>query len=284
MYGFLLINKPSVITSYQVIRHIKRFYKVKIGHGGTLDPLATGLLVILIKEATKLVPFILDLEREYTGQIQLGLRTDTYDITGRVLEEKPNCELDEVQVAEITRSFVGEIEQIAPPFAALKHKGKKFFELARQGQEVPIRRRKVRIKSFDITDYSFPYVSFRATVGRGVYIRALAHDLGQRLKCGACLISLQRVRIGGLTIDEAISLPDDINELEKNIRPPDQLIQHLPEIDDFDKERIRRGLGVPNKKKLPNGTLVSLIDKRNNFLAIGQVNKQIILPKRLISQ
>jgi tRNA pseudouridine55 synthase len=201
---FLLIDKPVGFSSFQIVRMLQKHYK-KVGHAGTLDPFASGLLILLVDRATKQFDNIQKREKEYVGEILLGITTDTYDITG--IETKPrravNEDMDLSELNLITEQFVGEIEQTPPRFSALKHHGKKLYQLSRKNQKVEIAARKVFVKSFCIVDVDIPILRFKAVVGKGVYIRSLAHDLGNALGCGATLLSLRRMRIGEYGIAEA---------------------------------------------------------------------------------
>lgn len=201
---FLLIDKPVGFSSFQIVRMLKKHYK-KVGHAGTLDPFASGLLIVLVDRATKQFDNIQKREKEYVGEILLGITTDTYDITG--IETEPRRAVNENMGLSglnlITEQFVGEIEQTPPRFSALKHHGKKLYQLSRKNQKVEIAARKVFVKSFCIVDVDIPILRFKAVVGKGVYIRSLAHDLGNALGCGATLLSLRRMRIGEYGIAEA---------------------------------------------------------------------------------
>lgn len=281
--GFIPINKPPGITSFQVIREIKRFHRGKIGHAGTLDPFAAGLLIVLIGDATKLAPFVLDLEKEYSGTIQLGLKTDTYDVTGKVLERNavPDLSLEAVRAAAVR--FLGTIEQRPPPFAALKHQGRKFYELARAGKEVPVRPRPVIIHEFEIVQYRLPNVDFRAVVGRGTYLRSLASDFGNLLGCGATLSKLNRTRIGRITLDPALSrLPSDLETMTGMLRQPFELVDHLPAVSTDRLSELSQGKSISDDHGFPEQTLVSLSNADGTFLAIGVVARGMIRPKRII--
>ncbi len=281
--GFIPVNKPPDITSFQVIREIKRFYRGKIGHAGTLDPFATGLLIVLVGDATKLAPFVLDLEKEYSGTIQLGQKTDSYDVTGKVLEQSavPGLTLNDLRSA--AAHFVGSIEQRPPSFAALKHEGRKFYELAREGKHVPVRSRRIVIHTFEVTQYREPYVDFRAVVGRGTYLRSLANDFGVLLRCGAILSKLIRTRIGRITLDPGLSkLPSDLDTMTRMLRQPVELVGHLPAVSTDRLSDLRQGKSIPDDHGFAERTLVSLSNPDATFLAIGVAENGIIKPKRII--
>lgn len=220
----LLVDKPVGFSSFQIVRVLKGCYK-KVGHAGTLDPFASGLLVILIGKATKKCMEIQRNEKEYTGEIILGMVTDTYDISGRKVEkmnEGPcvfdpqdnvgqsfgpeNLSLEELN--QTANNFTGDIEQIPPKFSAIKQDGRRLYELSRKGISVHPQKREVFIKSFQITEFDYPKLMFNAVVGKGVYLRSLAFDFGDRLGCGATLLSLKRIRIGKYDIADAKKLGD----------------------------------------------------------------------------
>ncbi len=200
----LLIDKPVGFSSFQIVRMLKPRYR-KVGHAGTLDPFASGLLILLVNRATKQFDNIQKMEKEYTGEILLGITTDTYDITGTVTGDSiPSCsKVNRSELKNIVKEFTGEIQQMPPRFSALKHHGKKLYELSRKNQDVKIAARKVLVKSFDLLDVDIPILRFRALVGKGVYIRSLAHDLGLALGCGATLLALRRTRVGEYAVAQA---------------------------------------------------------------------------------
>ena len=213
-----LIDKPVGFSSYQIVRVFTSCYD-KVGHAGTLDPCASGLLIVLIGKATKRSQEIQQCEKEYVGEILLGMKTDTYDISGHVeyMGRKhracspPPFSVDSLQ--NVAQTFVGTIEQKPPRYSALKHKGKKLYELSRQGVCIQPRKRKVFVRSFSVIEYQHPVVSFTAVVGKGVYVRSLAHDIGVNLGTGATLLSLRRTKIGDYSVDDAETFGSVLDEL-----------------------------------------------------------------------
>ena len=206
-HSVLLFDKPVGFSSFQIVRVLKKYYN-KVGHAGTLDPFASGLLIILVGRATKQFENIQRMEKEYVGEIVLGITTDTYDITGMITEQhnfvKENFNLSTLN--PIVERFVGEIEQTPPRYSALKHRGRKLYQMSRKNLPIEITPRRVFVKSFRITDIDLPILCFESTVGRGVYIRSLAHDLGKATGCGATLLSLRRTRIGEYDLTQAEKL------------------------------------------------------------------------------
>ena len=208
MHGtVILVDKPVGFSSFQIVRLLQRNYD-KVGHAGTLDPFASGLLILLTDRATKQFDDIQTREKEYTGEILLGTVTDTYDITGTetTTPRAVNGNITLADLNQVASRFVGRIEQTPPRFSALKHHGQKLYQLSRKNQQVEITPRKVHVKSFCILDFDPPVMSFKAVVGKGVYIRSLAHDLGNTMGCGATMLSLRRTRIGEYRVAEAQKL------------------------------------------------------------------------------
>ncbi len=205
----LLINKPLEWTSFDAVRKIRNLIRIKkVGHAGTLDPLATGLLIICTGKFTKKINEYMAQEKEYTGTITLGATTPTYDLESEPGNFKSTEGLTREIIQTATQSFTGEIMQVPPAHSAIKIDGKRVYELARQGKEVKLEPRKVTIHTFDITSTELPVIHFRVVCSTGTYIRSLAHDLGQALGCGAYLSSLCRTRIGAFRIDDALSIGD----------------------------------------------------------------------------
>ena len=210
----LLINKPLNWTSFDVVRKVRNLVKIKkVGHAGTLDPLATGLLIICTGKFTKRINEFMAREKEYTGSFTLGATTPTYDLESEPGNFKPFDHLTDDEIKKATSQFTGEIMQVPPAHSAIKQQGKRVYELARQGKEVVLEPRKLLISEFEITDIALPVVSFRVVCSTGTYIRSLAHDFGQALGCGAYLSSLCRTRIGEFKNENAMSM----EEFEKTI-------------------------------------------------------------------
>ncbi len=207
MDGILLIDKPSGMTSHDVVDFIRRKFHIKrVGHSGTLDPMATGLLIILLGRATKFSKMFAELDKEYEATLTLGESTDTQDAQGKTVFKSDIEGLDENQINEGFLRFKGEIEQIPPMVSAIKYKGKRLYELARKNQIVPRQPRKVRIYKLEITKIDLPRVDFHIVCSKGTYIRTLCEDIGKGLGCGGHLSRLIRTRIGPYTLTEAVSL------------------------------------------------------------------------------
>ncbi len=211
----LLIDKPLQWTSFDAVRKIRYLIKIKkVGHAGTLDPLATGLLIICTGKFTKKINEYMAQEKEYTGSFTLGATTPTYDLESTPENFKPYEHLTKEEIISATQKFMGEIDQVPPIHSAIKKDGKRVYELARRGVDVKLEPRKITIKEFEVDSSELPIVKFRVVCSTGTYIRSLANDFGEALGCGAYLSSLCRTRIGEFLLKDAMS----VAEFEKNIK------------------------------------------------------------------
>lgn len=211
----LLINKPFEWTSFDVVRKIRNLIRIKkVGHAGTLDPLATGLLIVCTGKFTKKINDYMSQEKEYTGTFTLGAITPTYDLEREPENCKPFEHLTEENIHAATKKFTGDIMQVPPIHSAIKVEGKRVYELARKGKKVKLEPRPITIREFEITKIALPVVQFRVVCSTGTYIRSLANDFGEALGCGAYLSSLSRTRIGEFTLDKALT----IEEFEKKMK------------------------------------------------------------------
>lgn len=212
----LLIDKPLDWTSFDVVRKIRNLVRVKkVGHAGTLDPLASGLLIVCTGRFTKRINAFMAQEKEYTGTFTLGAVTPTYDLESEPEQPRPFAQLTEEEIKNATHQFTGEILQVPPAHSAIKVDGKRVYELARAGKEVKLEPRKLTIYTFEITRIELPEVDFRVVCSTGTYIRSLAHDFGQALGCGAYLSRLCRTRIGEFRLEEAMTLPGFEEEVKR---------------------------------------------------------------------
>ena len=214
----LLINKPLHWTSFDVVRKIRSTIKIKkVGNAGTLDPLATGLLIVCTGKFTKKINEYMSREKEYTGSFTLGASTPTYDLESEPENFKYYNHITGSQLHEATKQFTGQIQQIPPAHSAIKQDGKPVYEMARKGIAVKLEPRTLFVKEFTITDIDFPKVYFKVVCSTGTYIRSLAHDYGNALGCGAYLSSLCRTRIGEFTLEKAMSI-EAIQEMEEEMK------------------------------------------------------------------
>ena len=214
----LLVDKPLNWTSFNVVAKLK--YRIKpakkIGHAGTLDPLATGLLIICTGKKTKEIEIYMGQTKEYTGIIQLGVITPSYDYETEPSEYREFDHIQEEDVRNaIAANFVGDIEQTPPVFSAIKVDGKRSYDLARKGEALELKKRKITVNSFEITQFDFPNLHFKVVCSKGTYIRSLAHDLGQVLGCGGVLSALRRTKIGDFSVENAWNLEELVQLLEE---------------------------------------------------------------------
>lgn len=210
MDDILLVDKPKGLTSSRVVELIRRKFKVKTGHTGTLDPLATGLLIILMGKRTKDASLFLRLDKAYEVKAILGVETDTFDSGGKVLQQSDN-KVTKEKLERVLKEFHGDIWQVPPPFSAKKIEGRKAYELARKGLGVEIPPKKVSIYSLEIKEFQFPYFSLICDVSSGFYVRSLVHDIGERLKIGAVVTEVRRMRIGPYQLEQAKELQEILN-------------------------------------------------------------------------
>lgn len=214
----LLFDKPLNWTSFQLVNKVRwlikkscKIKKIKVGHAGTLDPLATGLLIICTGKFTKTIPELQGQIKEYTGTFTIGATTPSFDLETEINQRFPTDHITEELLQETAKKFIGEIEQTPPVFSALKKDGKRLYEYAREGKEVEVKKRKVEISEFEIDTSNFPEVDFRVVCSKGTYIRSLANEFGQALNSGAHLSELRRTAIGEYSVENAM----DIESFEK---------------------------------------------------------------------
>lgn len=222
--GVLLIDKPSDHTSHDVVARVRRKLNMKrIGHAGTLDPMATGLMIMLIGKATKISQYLISLDKAYEGTVELGKVTDSQDADGEVLETRPVPPLTEAQVKTAMASFLGDQYQTPPMYSAIKIDGVPLYKSARKGVEVEREPRFIRVMSFELTRFGLPRFDFKVRCTKGTYIRTLAHDLGQKLGCGAHLAALRRTSTDKFDISQAITIEQlealSLPEIEKRLIP-----------------------------------------------------------------
>jgi len=205
--GILNIDKPLGLTSFQVVARVKRLTGIRrVGHGGALDPLATGVLPVCLGQGTRVAEFLMLAPKTYRAQIELGITTDTYDAAGKVLQRINPSEVSRQRLEQILAQFQGWLEQTPPMYSALRHQGKRLYQLARAGLEVARQPRRVHISRLELVDFQLPLFIIEVDCSKGTYIRSLAHDLGQALGCGAYLKNLVRLRCGTFDLRDAISL------------------------------------------------------------------------------
>lgn len=236
--GLLLIDKPSGVTSHDVVDAVRRALGVrKVGHAGTLDPMATGLMLVCVGRATRLLRYLSGLDKTYEGSALLGVETDTLDAQGAVVSEA-EVAVDEAALRTALEDLTGEIDQIPPAHSAVKVGGRKLYEAARKGERLEVPPRRVRIDAYDLLAFHPPTFDFRVDCGSGTYVRCLVADAGSALGCGAHLTALRRTRIGGFTLSEATSPEEPGSPL-----PLERIVAHLPAraLDAVEAEAVSHG-------------------------------------------
>jgi tRNA pseudouridine55 synthase len=293
--GIIAINKPAGISSAQVVARVKKALKVKkIGHTGTLDPFATGLLLCAINKATRISQFFLNGHKKYLARVCLGKETDTYDLTGKTLftasDEVMNSLVQE-KIEEVVKFFMGVQDQIPPMFSALKHQGQPLYKLARQGKKITKPPRQIEIFSLKIKQIQLPYFDLAVHCSSGTYIRSLAFDIGRKLGCGAHLSKLCRTQSSSFKLENAIELAE-LEALEKDaaiqrIIHMSNCLKFLPKIlvDSLLTQKIKFGqkllvqeideLPSLSKDELTPGQPIRMIDDNNELLAIVQLNQNM---------
>lgn len=238
MQGILGIYKPQNYTSHDVVAIVRRQSGIKkVGHNGTLDPMATDVLVVCVGRATRIIEYLEDDCKEYIAAMKLGYRSDTLDIWGNILEESNPCEVDKItyeDIKRVTKDFKGRITQIPPKYSALKVNGKKLYEYAREGKSVVIKPREVNVCEFEILDFEHGELTFRVLCSKGTYIRTICDDIGQRLGVGGVMTALERTKNGIFKAEETVSIENikamDKDEIKSLLKPVDYSL-NMPSLD-----------------------------------------------------
>lgn len=296
MDGILVIYKEKGFTSHDVVAKLRGILKMKkIGHTGTLDPEAEGVLPVCVGKATKLCDLLTDKDKTYEAVMKLGVITDTQDLTGTILEER-NVLLSEDEIKEASLSFCGDYEQIPPMYSALKVNGKKLYELAREGIVVERKARGVKIYELVIKDINLETkeVTMKVTCSKGTYIRTLCHDIGEKLGCGACMKDLKRIRVERFLAEDSLTLSEVENKtkdgtIEASFIPIDQLFSHCPKIviekemcrlvyngNSFYKRNINKTVSddCSHMEKEDGALLVRVYDNYDKFVGLYQFDNK----------
>ena len=276
--GIIVINKPQDWTSMDVCAKLRGvFHEKRVGHAGTLDPMATGVLPVFVGQATKAVSFAEDGKKEYRASLRLGVVTDTQDIWGTVLREAA-VSVSESDLRAVLPRFTGEIEQVPPMYSAVKVQGKKLYELARKGVEVERKPRRITIYELELLerDKNGDY-GLRVVCSKGTYIRTLCHDIGAALGCGGCMSALTRTMAAGFTIDEAVTLDDAQERGDKLLRPVDSLFRQYPayRIDYAEAERRCR-CGNPIRAFNSKDGMYRVYGRDGTFLALSRCENGVL--------
>jgi len=282
-------NKSGNMTSHDAVSAVKKLFKVrKAGHAGTLDPLATGVLLVCLNEATKITGYLSDLDKEYIVKAKLGESTDTFDTEGIITRQSASAlAVTRSEVEKILSGFTGAIEQTPPMFSAVKINGKPLYELARKGIQVDRKPRVVMVRSIDIMEFKMPYLRLRVSCSKGTYIRSLCNDIGDALGVGAHVTELARTRIGDFTLENAAAI-DELPRKTEALHTIDAALKHLPDIrlnrDDYIRARNGCAVGLPldhERKEGQSVFFVRLKGPEGNIFGIGKVAANSIKIERL---
>ena len=277
MNGIVIIDKPQGWTSQDVTARLRRVFQTRrIGHGGTLDPMATGVLPVFVGRATRGVEFFEHAEKTYETVLRLGITTDTEDITGTVLTEQDAFVTGEM-LEKVLEKFRGEIMQVPPMYSALKINGQKLVDLARKGKEVERKPRPITIHELTLLSMEADGIHLRVRCSKGTYIRTLCKDIGEALGCGGCMEALRRVQAGEYTIAEAVSLMDllEMENPEQVLRPVDTMFRNYPAVTLTENQEKRCKNGATFSVKLENGTYRAY-SKNGEFLMLAKVEDGVM--------
>ncbi|MCA9005321.1 MAG: tRNA pseudouridine(55) synthase TruB [Planctomycetaceae bacterium] len=276
--GLLNINKPQDITSRQVVNQVQKLIKpTRVGHAGTLDPLATGVLVLCTGSNTRLIRFVQQQPKEYIGDFILGKRSDTDDITGQISETADCRTITRQELENCLPAFEGKIEQIPPQYSAVHIDGRRAYDLARQGNTFEIQPREVEVYKIELLDFEFPRFQLRIVCGSGTYIRSIGRDLGEQLGVGATMSALVRTRIGPFTLDSALELNEELSlgMIAEKLQPAVLAVEHLPHYHCNERELLSLSQGQKLKCKpehfptTPDIIEVAVISPQGGLVAIA---------------
>lgn len=281
MLGVVLIDKPQGITSHDVVSRMRRRFQTKrVGHAGTLDPLATGLLVLAVGPATRFLQYLPLEPKEYVATIRFGQSTNTYDADGEVTEERAVPENLEAALVEVFPDFTGEVEQLPPMYSAVKKDGKPLYAYARKGEEVERQVRKIFIEELELVKVQGDVAEVRMICSGGTYVRTFAHDVGEEIGCGGHVQSLVRTKVGKFSLEQASS----IDEVEEGaLIPLNEALLPLPlvELNDTQVVYVRQGRQIVLKEQ-PEVDVVGLMDDERNVIGIGRVQGNRVQPECVI--
>lgn len=285
MDGILIINKEQGKTSHDIVYKVKKILNEKVGHTGTLDPNATGVLPLLIGKGTQCSQYLVEHDKVYEVKLKLGIKTDTADSEGKIIEEKQIFEenLKKENVIQILKSFIGEQEQIPPMYSAIKVNGKKLYEYARKGQTVELKPRNIIIYECELIkiDKQEKEINFRVHCSKGTYIRSLCEDIAEKLDTVGYMKNLNRVKVGNFSIDEAIT----IEELEKNYQNNDFVSKHFLTIEALfikkpwiviNNQRIKHFLNGVKLSYKSSDNIYRIYDEQNKFIGIGSLKNELL--------
>lgn len=279
MDGIIVINKEKGCTSHDIVYKVKKMFNTKVGHTGTLDPNATGVLPILLGKGTKISKYLIEHDKEYEVVLQLGVKTTTADEEGEIIEEKEVLKesLEQLEIERILKSFIGKIEQMPPKYSAIKVNGRKLYEYARKGQEVEIKPREVEIYNIEITNIQKEkkQIEFKVSCSKGTYIRTLCEDIAEKMRTVGYMKELKRTKVGNFNIKQAITL-EQLQEKENiKIITIEEMFKDKEEIILEDSKIILLLNGVKMNMEKPNG-IYRIYNKQNKFIGLGIVQNKIL--------
>jgi tRNA pseudouridine55 synthase len=277
-HGLLVLDKPGGLTSRDAVDRALRWFPrgTRLGHTGTLDPLATGVLVLCAGNATRLTEYVQDMAKTYHTRLLLGARSDTDDADGAATPVAVDRPPFREEVGRRLEEFVGEIDQVPPAYSAARVTGRRAYDLARRGEEVTLRPRRVRVYGIDLLAYDYPHLDLEVRCGKGTYIRSLARDLGERLGCGALVETLRRTRVGPFEAAQAITLEADAATARARLLPVSAAVSELPRVtlDARDCVRLRQGQTV-SQEAFPAGDAadVAVFDVAGTLIAVASLDR-----------
>lgn len=279
MDGIIVINKEKGCTSHDIVYKIRKMFNTKVGHTGTLDPNATGVLPILLGKGTKISKYLIEHDKEYEVVLQLGVKTTTADEEGEIIEEKEVLKesLEQLEIERILKSFIGKIKQMPPKYSAIKVNGRKLYEYARKGQEVEIKPREVEIYNIEITNIQKEkkQIEFKVSCSKGTYIRTLCEDIAEKMRTVGYMKELKRTKVGNFNIKQAITL-EQLQEKENiKIITIEEMFKDKEEIILEDSKIILLLNGVKMNMEKPNG-IYRIYNKQNKFIGLGIVQNKIL--------
>jgi tRNA pseudouridine55 synthase len=287
-HGLLVLDKPGGMTSRDVVDRAARWFprRTRLGHTGTLDPLATGVLVLCVGAATRLTEYVQQMAKTYRTTLRLGARSDTDDAEGVVTPVAVDRQPERAALAACLRDFVGEIDQVPPAYSAAKVTGRRAYDLARQGEEVSLGPRRVRIDGIDVLRYDYPHLELEVRCGKGTYIRSLGRDLGERLGCGGLVEVLRRTRVGAFTAEGALTPEADADTARARLLPVAAAVAELPRltVGAAPAGRLRHGNAVLLAGPLPEADEVAVFDEAGGLLAVARVEagRRLLRPLKVL--
>lgn len=279
MDGIIVINKEKGCTSHDIVYKIRKMFNTKVGHTGTLDPNATGVLPILLGKGTKISKYLIEHDKEYEVVLQLGVKTTTADEEGEIIEEKEVLKesLEQLEIERILKSFIGKIKQMPPKYSAIKVNGRKLYEYARKGQEVEIKPREVEIYNIEITNIQKEkkQIEFKVSCSKGTYIRTLCEDIAEKMRTVGYMKELKRTKVGNFNIEQAITLGQLQEKENIKIITIEEMFKDKEEIILEDSKITLLLNGVKMNMKKPNG-IYRIYNKQNKFIGLGIVQNKIL--------